>query len=83
MAQPINKAKSRRLATGLRRLLKGFRFDRIRDFGPEEDVFPAGGAQPLNQVPYLDLAVIAFDRNREPVAVANALLSPALPRGWW
>ena len=69
------------LATELKRLLRGMRFDRIRDFGPEEGVFPEGGAQPLSQRPYLDLAVIAFDRRRQPVAVANALLSPELPKG--
>lgn len=50
------------LARQLKRLLRGIRFDRIRDFGPEEGVFPEGGAQPLSQRPYLDLAVIALDR---------------------
>lgn len=69
------------LARQLKRLLRGMRFDRIRDFGPEEGVFPEGGARPLNQRPYLDLAVIAFDRRQQPIAIANAVLSPERPRG--
>lgn len=81
MAWPFSRSRSNLLSDGLSRLLRGIRFDRIRDFGPEEDVFPQGGAKPLKQLPYLDLAVIAFDRHRQPVAVANALLSPDLPRG--
>ena len=72
---------STRLGAGLKQLLRGIRFDRIRDFGPIEGVFPDDGAPPLRQLPYLDLAVIVFDQRRQPIAIANALLSRELPQG--
>ena len=69
------------LAKQLRSALRDMRWKRIHDFGPEENVFPAGRAAVLNERPNLDLAVIALDGEGNLLEAANVILSRDQPRG--
>ena len=67
------------LAKQLRSALRDMRWKRIHDFGPEENVFPAGRAAVLNERPNLDLAVIALDGEGNLLDAANVILSLISP----
>ena len=76
-----NRSLQQQLELGLKQALAAIRWERIHDFGPEEDRFPEGRAPVLAERPNIDLAVLAFDHNDALVAAANVLLSRDAPRG--
>ena len=69
------------LAQQLRSALREIRWRRIHDFGPEEDLFPAGPAPVISERPNLDLAVIALDPEGHVLDAANVIVSRDQPRG--
>ena len=77
-----NRSLQQQLELGLKQALAAIRWERIHDFGPEEDRFPEGRAPVLAERPNIDLAVLAFDRNDTLVAAANVLVSRDAPRGF-